>query len=359
MNLTKRILAATGFMLSIGLTGCYTVLLTPNAEEPRPRRDISSSDSLLEPVGEESDSFSDETRDAGDDQDDVTVNRFYIYDSWPGNWYYDPFWDSPFAWSYSTWWWGSMYNPWWTPWPYSGYGYGWGRTYFPFYSGYRSWDWPGYYDPYWMYADHFHHWDGDPNQRRPFNRRELVHTRDGAFAGLTGGVPGRSGTAGLGKTESHASAPETYGTRRIRRSTDSGVSRPSSGAASESRSRRVRRQDNDASGGGGSVQRTGRGSSGGGKSGGGSSGSGRHQRRESSGSESSAPAYNPPSSSGSSGSSGSLGARTVPAVPEVPGAAEVPAVRAGRVLLPDPAADDRPGTDREPTVHNGHCGRIP
>ncbi|MDM7924773.1 MAG: hypothetical protein QUS35_02040 [bacterium] len=310
MTWTKGTLAAAGLFLSISLTGCYTVLMKPQAEESQPRKERAASEPLLEPVGEESGTYADSELDTWDREEeserDVTVNRFYIYDSWPGHWYYDPFWDSPFAWSYSTWWWGSMYNPWYTPWPYYA-GWGWRNTYYPFYHGYSPWHYPGYYDPYWVYADHdWNHHGGDPNQRRPFNRRELVHTRD---AGLVGGsaVPAsaRSSVTGVGKAESPAMVS---GTRRVQRTGDMGVSKSSAGSAPASTSRRVRRQESGSSGGSGSIQRTGRSAPAGkAKSGGGSSGSGRRERRESSGSGNSSPSYHPPSSSGSSGSSGSGG----------------------------------------------------
>ncbi|MBN2201574.1 hypothetical protein JW777_06465 [bacterium] len=311
MTWTKRLLAAAGLFLSISLTGCYTVLTVPQAEQPRPREERADSEPLLEPVGEESGSYSDydselDTWDREDESErDVTVNRFYIYDSWPGHWYYDPFWDSPFAWSYSTWWWGSMVNPWYTPWPYYS-GWGWRNTYYPFYHGYSPWHYPGYYDPYWVYADHHwhNHGGGDPDQRRPFNRRDLVHTRD---AGLAGGVASpastRSSVTGIGKAESPAMVS---GTRRVQRAGNTGAAKSSAGTAPASTSRRVKRQDSGSPGGSGSVQRTGRSAPAGkAKTSGGSSGSSRRERKDSSSSGKSTPSYNPPSSSGSSGSSGS------------------------------------------------------
>jgi hypothetical protein len=209
MTLTKKIFGLAMLILLFGLTGCYTVIMVPKSLEPADSR---SADAWTND-GEYADTTA-VVRENGS-----VVNNFYIYDDWPGHWYFDPFWDSPYHWRYSSWWGGGYNDPWWDPWPY--YGYGWGPSR---YWGNAYWNYPGFNDPYWVYMDGTDSYQ--PNKKRPFEQRDGLHTRgdlnDPGFASRY-----VSGTSGLGK-ESGPNILSGTGEKRNSRPS-SGLSRQKDG----------------------------------------------------------------------------------------------------------------------------------
>lgn len=218
----KRVAVLAGLAVMLGLCSCYTVVMVPQHTKT----------TVWETEEEFSDSLETSTQKA------TVIQNYYIYDDWPGHWYYDPFWVSPYSWHFSTWWWIDYYDPWWRPWYWYGY-YPW-RPHYYFGLYYGSWDfWPGYYDPYWVYADGWHRVD---YKQRPFERRELLPRRREAEPPLFT----TSGTSGLGRVEKDAErrASSQFGSefRRIRRNETESQNPPSM-----STERRIRRTESEVS----------------------------------------------------------------------------------------------------------------
>jgi hypothetical protein len=275
--------------VAMGITGCYTVIMVPRNAENYDNDRWAQEESVADTTTQ-------------NQKDGQVVNNFYIYDDWAGHWSFDPFWTSPYHWRYSSWWGGAFYDPFWDPWPYYGYYGSFGG--WP-YGGYRygmygSLDWyaPGYYDPYWVYMDGYYG-PGRDEKRRPFDRRESTHVRDGlggsGFSAVNGSSSG--GISRLGKAGE--TTPELgMGTRRIPRTAADGMAKSSgSGISTSSSDRRIRRTDSAESR--GSTIKAARGSSGAAPA---TTRSGSSERRERRGSSSGTGSA--PSNSGSSGSSG-------------------------------------------------------
>lgn len=220
----KRVAVLGWVGVMLALCACYTVVKVPQYAET----------TVWENEEEFADSLETPTQKA------TVIQNYYIYDDWPGHWYYDPFWVSPYSWHFSTWWWIDYYDPWWRPWYWYGY-YPWRpHYYFGFYYG--SWDfWPGYYDPYWVYADGWHRVDYKP---RPFERHELLPRRREVAPPLFT-ASGSSGLGRMDKTGARRSSSVDDESRRIRR-TDTGGTQ-SKEAPSMSTERRIRRTESSVS----------------------------------------------------------------------------------------------------------------
>lgn len=221
----KRVVVLAGLAVMLALSGCYTVIKVPQHTRT----------TVWETEEEFADSLETPTQKA------TVIQNYYIYDDWPGHWYYDPFWVSPYSWHFSTWWWIDYYDPWWRPWYWYGY-YPWRpHYYFGFYYG--SWDfWPGYYDPYWVYADGWHRVD---YKQRPFQRHEQLSRRREAVPPLFT-TSGGSGVSRVDKgAERRSSSQFDSESRRIRR-TETGVTQ-STGQPSMSTERRIRRTESSGS----------------------------------------------------------------------------------------------------------------
>ena len=284
MKRPHALLAALISVSALFITGCYTVIMVPRTVM------VESTDRWA---------YEETVSDTAFEKSPSVVNNYYIYDDWAGHWHFDPFWDSPYHWQFSSWWWGAYYDPWYSPWSYYGYGW-WPYSRYSYWGPAYSWYSPWYYDPYWVYADGYY----APEQRRPFDRRESVHTRretgDPGFASVSeygaSRVAKESDVSGLGLND-----------RRMRQGPAASATATGSQGLPSSSERRMRRTT-----GTGEVRTpnaTSKGSSSGtqGRSG----GSERRERRSSpsssSPSSSSGSSYSPPSSghSGSHGSSGS------------------------------------------------------
>ena len=289
MKWIKGVIGAVLFGVALGITGCYTLIMVPRTVETYENDQWSQEESVADTTMEKQD-------------EGQVVNNFYIYDDWQGHWSFDPFWNSPYHWRYSSWWGGAYFDPWWDPWPYYGY-YG-GLPYHRYGYGYYSpldWYSPGYYDPYWVYMDGNYGPNYSGEKRRPFDRRESVHTRGGlggsGFSAVSGSSSG--GISRIGKAGETATELGT-GTRRIRRTASDGMAKSSgTGFPASSSDRRIRRSESVESR--GSAIKAARGSSGSETTTKRSSGSERRERRGST--TSSSGSGSAPHHSGSSGSS--------------------------------------------------------
>lgn len=197
------------------LTGCYTAVMVTKRVHRVETEDIIVEEEPYEDVIEEY-----------DEEADRAIHEDYYYgDLW--GWYaFDPYWSSPYWWTYASWrpwrWgWGGVYDPWF--YGYGGYGYGYG--YNPYYYG-------GYYDPYWAYYGGYY--STSSTKRRPFTRREARHRREADEPMVS--APTRSG----GGRVSKASGPERTG-RRVRKDDRTRIAKTSGSADRAIGERRVRK----------------------------------------------------------------------------------------------------------------------